>query len=243
MVAIAFEGCACRAAFHAGVATALIDGGLELELAAGSSSGALCATAVAAGRGTQLPDIFRALAGRSIVSVRRALQNRTLFDLQHLVQFALSMALESFDLRKLPGEAIVVATRARDLAPLFFSSREESDFLGPLLGSCFLPILQNRPIRVRGDLLLDGMIADNLPIEHLVARGAREIIAIVNSADGTAAKTARLRSWHPWSPVAKVHVIHPLKELEIGRWDFSRDHIERAIDAGIERGRAFLRSG
>src|SRR5580658_3753713 len=54
MLAIAFEGCACRAAFHAGVSAALAEAGMGFALAAGSSSGSLCAAGVAAGRATQM---------------------------------------------------------------------------------------------------------------------------------------------------------------------------------------------
>jgi predicted acylesterase/phospholipase RssA len=73
MIAIAFEGCACRAAFHAGVCAALAEGNIALDLASGASSGSLCAAAVAAGRGAQLPAMWRALAGRKVVSLRRLL--------------------------------------------------------------------------------------------------------------------------------------------------------------------------
>lgn len=240
MVAIAFEGCASRAAFHAGVAAALLEEGLKFELCGGSSSGALCAAAVAAGTGPRLPETIRTLAGCSIVSLRRARENRTIFDLHSMIKRVCQAGLESFDLRQSPAEAIVVATRVPDLRPVFFSSREEPDFLLPLLASCFLPVLQTRTIRIRGELLFDGMIADNLPIEALVERGAREVIAVVNEHDGTAAKNARLRRWKPWHPAAKVHVIHPRKQLEIGRWDFSPDRIARAIDEGLGAGRQFL---
>lgn len=244
VLALAFEGCACRAAFHAGVAAALADGAARLgpvALTAGASSGSLIAVGVAAGRAASLPAIWRALAGRSIVSWRRLVHNRSPFDMSHLVRSALVDALgASADLRAAPVEALVTATRLVGLRRVVFSTRDEPDMLPPLLGSCFFPLLYGRPVRVRGQLLVDGGLVDNLPLEALAERGAREIIAVTTRADGTALKTPWQKSWRPAAPGARVHVIHPRAPLAIRSWDFSRDAIERAIDAGYDAARRFL---
>src|SRR2546423_1355647 len=125
MLAIAFEGCACRAAFHAGVAAALAERALPIALTAGASSGSLIAV---------------------------------------------------------------------------------------------------------------GLVA-SLPLEALVERGAREVIAVTTRTDGTALKTPWRRNWRPrvdarFDPSARVrvHVIHPRTPLAIRSWDFSPDAIARAID-------------
>jgi NTE family protein len=244
MLAVAFEGCACRAAFHAGVAAALAERALPIALSAGASSGALIAVAVAAGRAAELPSVWRALGGRSIVSWRRVLANRSPFDMSHLVRTAVQEALgASADLRARPVEALVTATRLRDLEPLIFSTREEPDMVAPLLGSCFFPVLYGRPVRVRGQLLVDGGLVDNLPLEPLAARGAREILAVVARPNGTANKTPLRKGWRPrvgdgWG--ARVHVIHPRAPLAVGSWDFGPDRIARAIDDGYEAARRFL---
>lgn len=242
MLGIAFEGCACRAAFHSGVAAALSEAGLRFELSAGASSGSLCAAAVAAGRGAELPAIWRSLGGRSVVSLRRALWNRSIFDMSHLVRTTLRATLGGFDLRARPTEALIVATRLRGLRKIIYSSRKESDLLEPLLGSCFFPILYGRPVRVRGELLVDGGLTDNLPIEALVEKGAREIIAIVTSSDGTALKTPLRSRWRPRVDGARLHVIHPRRPLAVRSWDFDTDRMNRALDEGYACGRAFLKS-
>src|SRR5437016_14371226 len=126
MVGVVFEGCACRAAFHAGVAAALEEAGVPVELVAGTSSGALCAVAMAAGRGRDLPDLWRALAGRSVISFNRVLWNRSIFDMSHLVRTAIVDTLGVVDLRDCAVEALVVATRLRNWQPVVFSSRSES---------------------------------------------------------------------------------------------------------------------
>lgn len=122
MLAIAFEGCACRAAFHAGVAAAVAERGLPIALTAGASSGSLIAVGLAAGRGAELPAIWRALAGRSIVSLERLFHNRSPFDMSHLVRTTLEATLggRTADLRARPVEALVTATRLRDLRRVVF---------------------------------------------------------------------------------------------------------------------------
>jgi NTE family protein len=244
VLAVAFEGCACRAAFHAGVAAALSEAGARvgpIALTAGASSGSLIAVGLAADRGPSLPAIWRTLAGRSIVSLRRILHNRSPFDMSHLVRTTVQATLgDAADLRAHPVEALVTATRLYDLRPLVFSTREEPDMLPPLLGSCFFPLLYGRPVRVRGHWLVDGGLVDNLPLEALAARGAREIIAVTTHADGTALKTPWNKRWRPRADGARVHVIHPRAPLAIKSWNFSPDAIERAIDAGFDAARRFL---
>ena len=242
MLGVAFEGCACKAAFHAGVAAALAEARLPIALTAGTSSGSLCAAALAAGRGSDLPELWRALAGRSLISFRRALWNRSIFDMSHLVRGAIVDSLGAVDLRDGPVEALVVATRLRDWQPVVFSSRTEPALLEPLLGSCFLPPFYGRAIRVRGELLIDGGLTDNLPIEALAARGADEIVAVVTSPGGTALKSPLRPWWRPQVEGKHVHVVHPERPLPIGSWDFSADRMSRAIDEGYRRGRILIGS-
>jgi NTE family protein len=243
MIGVAFQGCACRAAFHTGVAACLEDEGVRVSMTAGTSSGSLAAVGMAAGRGADLPRIWRSFGGRSVVSLRRALRNRSIFDMSHLVRDGLVRHFDSLDLRARPVEALVVATRLRDLSRVVFSSREEPDLIEPVLASCFLPVLYGRTVRIRGDLMVDGGICDNLPIEELARRGATEVIAVVANADGHVLKSLRRRRWRPSLPGggAALHVIAPRAPLDLRSWDFDADRIARAIDEGYAAARAALR--
>lgn len=237
VIGVAFEGCACRAAFHAGVAAALEESGVPIAVTAGASSGSLCAAAMAAGLGTKLPALWRSLGGRSIVSFRRLWWNRSPFDMSHLVRRAIVDALGVVDLRDRPVEALAVATRLRDWRPVLFSSRDEPAMLEPLLGSCFLPPFYGRAVRVNGDWLLDGGLTDNLPVEAVAERGVDEVLAVVVSHEGTALKSPLRPWWRPRVAGRRLRVVHPERPLTLGSWDFSLDHMDRAIDEGYRCGR------
>lgn len=229
---VAFQGCACRAAFHAGVAEGLAERGVVPRWTAGASSGSLVAAALAAGLGRSLPAMWRSLGGRSVVSLRRTLWNRSPFDMSHIVRTTLRAHLGAGDLREHPTEALVVATRLRGMRRVVFSSRDEPDLVEPLLASCFIPVLYGRPVRVRGELYVDGGATDNLPIEELASRGARDVIAVVASADGVVLKDLRRRRWTPGLHGANLVLVRPRRALAIGSWDFDRDRMERAIEEG-----------
>jgi NTE family protein len=237
MLGVAFEGCACRGAFHAGVAAALAEAGLAVAVTAGASSGSLSAVGLAAGLGAEMPRAWAALAGRSVVSWRRLAWNRSIFDMSHLVRDAITVALGPVDLRTRPVEALVVATSARTLARRVFSSHAEPSMVEPVMGSCFLPVLYGRPVRVGRELLLDGGLTDNLPVELLAERGADEIVAVVPSPEGLSFKSPRRRRWRPEVTGVRVHVVHPRRALDLGSWDFHPDRLARAIEEGFARGR------
>jgi predicted acylesterase/phospholipase RssA len=237
MLGLAFEGCACRASFHAGVAAGLTEGGLHPDVTAGASSGSLAAAGIAAG--ANLPEIWRSLADRKIWSLRRIVWNRSIFDMSFLVRSTLEATLGKSDLRQKKIEALAVATRARDLQTIVYSSKEEPDFIDPLLGSCFFPVFYGRAIRVRGELMLDGGLRHNLPLEPLKERGCDEVIAVVTRPNGE----ALMRPFH-WARPAisgtRLHVIRPRRQLDVRSWDLDGDRMRRALDEGYAAARAFL---
>jgi predicted acylesterase/phospholipase RssA len=239
MLGVAFEGCACRASFHAGVAAGLTDGGLVPEVTAGASSGSLAAAGIAAG--ADMPRIWQTLADRKIWSLRRIAWNRSIFDMSWIVRSTLEETLGRTDLRGKKVEALAVATRARDLTSVVYSSKEEEDFIEPLLGSCFFPVFYGRAVRVRGELMLDGGLRANLPLEPLRARGCDEVIAVVTRPSGEALMQP-FRWAKPRLDGAKLHVIRPRERLDVRSWDLDGGRMRRALDEGYAAARAFLGS-
>lgn len=237
VIGVVFEGCACRAAFHAGVAAGLVEGGVPVGVTAGASSGSIIAAGLAAGRGRELPSLWEETGGRSIVSLRRTLHNRSPFDMSTIVRGALRAALGAGDLRSGPIEALCTATRLRDLSTLVLSSRHEPDFVEPVLGSCFFPLLYGRTVRLGGELVVDGGLTDNLPLDAVAARGATTILAVIAAADGTALKRPlrpRIRPSEHAPRGTRVITIRPPRPLAIRAWDLDRARIRDAVAVGRE---------
>jgi len=234
MIAVVFEGCACRAAFHAGVAEVLVSEGVPIGITAGASSGSIVAAALAAGHGESMVDLWLRTSGRSIVSWRRALHNRSIFDMSSIVRDALRESLGDGDLRTAPLEALCTVTRLRDLRSFVRSSRSESDFVTAVLGSCFFPVLYGRSVRVAGELVIDGGITDNLPVAAVVARGATTVLAVVPSYDGTALARPLKPRVRPEDVGngARVITIKPARPLAVKSWDLDRERVSAAIDEG-----------
>jgi predicted acylesterase/phospholipase RssA len=75
-VGIAFEGCACRAAFHVGALEWLSEHGFRAAAVAGASSGSLVAAAVAMNRHEGLRAAWMDLVGSPVGDWRRVLRAR-----------------------------------------------------------------------------------------------------------------------------------------------------------------------
>ena len=246
MQAIVFEGCGCRAAFYAGVAAELTAAGLHFPVAAGASSGSLCAAAVAAGRAAELPDLWRDISGRSVLSLRRSLHNRSIFDMSTIVHNSIIKLLGNGDLRNAPGEAIAAVTVMPRFTTEFLSSRREANMINVLLGSCFIPGIYGRWITHQQRILFDGGMRNNLPVEAATAAGATDIICVVSRPRPTANKHPLHRQWRPVAPPgsnARIRVIHPAQPLAVRSWDLDRGNVAAAIEAGRVAAQAFLGLG
>ena len=69
-VALVFSGGGAKGAWEAGVAAALIEGGVPVRVVAGSSSGALNAVMIADGRIERLESLWRSLTRDQVYSLR-----------------------------------------------------------------------------------------------------------------------------------------------------------------------------
>jgi len=74
-------------------------------------------------------------------------------------------------------EFIVVATSSESGQPAYFQP-DTSNMFEVLKGSCALPLLYRRTVRVAGAPVIDGGVADPLPVEEAHRRGARRILVV-----------------------------------------------------------------
>src|ERR1041385_3904342 len=87
-IGIAFEGCACRAAFHVGALEWLCERGFTPAAVAGASSGSLVAAAVAMNRHAALRESWMELVGSAVCDWRRLLRARWPFQMTEIVSAA-----------------------------------------------------------------------------------------------------------------------------------------------------------
>src|SRR3954453_19116382 len=87
-IGVAFEGCACRAAFHVGALEWLRERGFRAAAAAGASSGSLVAAALATNRHATLRRAWMELMDHAVCDWRRLLRARWPFQMTEIVSAA-----------------------------------------------------------------------------------------------------------------------------------------------------------
>lgn len=234
MLSVAFEGCACRAAFHVGVATWWTRRGMRPEVVAGASSGALVAAAVAVGRTDELREVWLEMAGTRVFEPRRLLRGRWPGRMSHLLGDRLRVEHGDLRMRDVPALRVVI-TRVglRGLRSVVLRGGSER-VVDAVLGSCFIPGPYSRPVVLQGRPAVDGAWFARTPIDAL-PRGRR--IAVVTNTQG------RLFTGWPRQRVERVpkdvRVLAPIEELPLTGFDFDGPGTRAAIAIGEASAAAF----
>jgi NTE family protein len=169
---------------HVGVWKAIEEAGVRPDAIVGTSIGSLIAVCLAAGMGwRELAHLALELAKEDIVSINRralwigGLRQEAVFDGDHFRAYLEThLPLKRFSDAVLPlrinavslvsGESVWFGTGARDDVPV----------VDAVYASCAIPIYFP-PLRLDGDVLVDGGITDVLPVGAAAAWGAERIIA------------------------------------------------------------------
>ena len=191
MKALVLGGGGARGALQVGALRALVEAELQPDLLVGTSIGALNATYLClhgcshagldsleeawqdAAEADLLPDNYLWLTLRALVRRRDPGVEERIRD------FFVGHGL-SPDLRfgQLPGPRLVLV--AADLAagrPVLYGNNPDGSVLQAVLASTAIPPWV-QPQTVDGQLLIDGGLVSNLPIEPALAEGAKEIVAL-----------------------------------------------------------------
>jgi predicted acylesterase/phospholipase RssA len=233
----AFEGCAGRAAFQAGVAAQCHEDGLQPACVTGASSGSIVAALVADGHAERLPDIWMTAAGKPVFQPRRVLRGDWPWAMSSIVGDALEAVFESRRLAslKLPIGIPVTFIGARGRSRRVLTRDDDVTVVEAVLASCFIPGPYSRWIRIHGRLAWDGAWDVRVPIEAAVSLGASRVLAVV------ANETGSLLRGFPGRPVAtpeRCVVVSPDSPLPIGAWDTDPANIRAALTAGRRAARA-----
>lgn len=171
-IGLALSGGATFGAAHVGVLQVLEENGIQPHLVAGTSAGALVGAAYCAGIPlSEIETLFRTMNWPTLLrfSIRNSL---SIFDTQPMEEFLRKKIgdIEFKDL-KIPFAAVAcdIHTGAKvvlDQGPLAPAIR----------ASAAIPGLFS-PVEIDGQLLVDGGIVDNLPVDQVRSMGAKYVIS------------------------------------------------------------------
>ena len=182
--ALVLSGGGAKGAYEAGVATVLLERGLPISLAAGSSAGALNAAMIADGRRGRLDALWRGLSRDRVYSLRpgvffagllpgwltlRVLDGAgSLFDPQPLRQL-IDGALDLERIRASPVRLLVVTTDLARREARFFDNRTVTR--EALMAAAAVPGAFPA-VDVDGALLVDGGLTGRAPVLEALAADA-----------------------------------------------------------------------
>ena len=233
---------------HVGVWKALEEAGLVPDAIVGCSIGALIGASIAGGMGwRELAHVARALTKEDIVQINRravwmgGVREESVFVGEHYHDWIRrNLPLRSFADAELPVRINAVSLVSCDEVWFGTGARDEVDPADTVYASCAIPIYYP-PLRLDGDVLVDGGVLNTLPVDHAFEWGAERVIAVDVGAEimppaadffdrGMIAVHDRVlamniagqraRSLEAWRDLP-VLLIRP-RIGHLGTWDFSR---------------------
>lgn len=206
--ALVLSGGGAKGAWEAGVAAALVERGLGLRVAAGSSAGALSAAMLADGRLARLEAVWRTLTREQVYALRPAVlfggllpgwlgllaldHARSLFDPWPLRDL-IAASLDLDRIRVSPVRLLVVATDLERRERRVFDNATVS--VDALMAAVAVPGAFP-PLALDGGLLVDGGLTGRAPVLEALESGvavARAIVVMSYAADERAERPATLR--------------------------------------------------
>lgn len=237
MLSIAFEGNACRAAFHIGVARELFDRGVRPDIVAGASSGSLVAAAWAAGALDTLEERWLELIASARPFDLGALKRgRWPGRMSHVLRDGLERDHGAVMLADVPMLRVAVTRLGvRGRRAVHLGPDTDLRVVDAVLASCFIPGPYSRPVFVGRRPAVDGAWVARVPIDALPI-GSR--VAVVG--DELGRLRAGLIRERPVLRPDDVEVIHPTGPLRAQGFVFDPVAAREAIDHGREVGAAWV---
>ena len=172
-IGLALGGGFARGVAHIGVLAALERAKIPIHAIAGVSAGSVVAACYASGLG---PSEIEAIAVKMKFNdvARWTIDLLGVLDSERMVPFLKrSLKVRNFEQMRIP--LAVVASDLRSGTPAVF--RKFGDVIGPVRASCSYPGLF-KPVEFSGRVLVDGMVAMEVPARPLTEMGATHIISV-----------------------------------------------------------------
>ncbi|OEK04790.1 patatin-like phospholipase family protein [Roseivirga misakiensis] len=172
-VGIALSGGGARGIAHLGVLKALEELGITVDYIAGTSAGSIVGAFYA--NGFAPAEIMKIVSKTNLFQiVWPAFSWKGIFSMSRSEDvFRRHFKKDDFSATKIPLK--IVATNLNTGRPQVFESGE---LVKPMMASCCIPFVFD-PIKIDGDLYVDGGIVNNLPVESI--RSACDVVIGVNA--------------------------------------------------------------
>ena len=238
-IGIAFEGCACRAAFHVGALEWLREHGFRPAAVTGASSGSLVAAAVATDRADALRDAWMEVVGSRVCDWRGLLRARWPFRMTEIVAGAARRHFGSAAMRDacLPLGIPVTIWRAGRFQRRLVTHRDSLPIASVVQASCFFPGPYWQMVAIDRCLTFDGAWLERVPVDDVARLGAAKVIACASEPGGRLLKGA-IRPVEV-SPAVDHRVLSPVAPLAVGAFDFDRARSVEAFEVGRASAAAF----
>ncbi|GGJ99763.1 patatin family protein [Lentibacillus kapialis] len=189
------EGGGMRCAFTVGVLDYFLDQQIEFPSVATASAGALIGSSYIAKQRDRNTNLLGAIGkNRGTISLIRLLQKRELFSMdlifEKLANQTFPLAYQSFS--QASSRFVVGTTDINTGKPVFYDRFDKQKDLSTIIrASCSLPVLAPS-VDYNGKQLIDGGVADPIPITPLVEQGLKKHVVILTRDKNYVKKPTRL---------------------------------------------------
>ncbi|MDM5089414.1 patatin family protein [Aeromonas bestiarum] len=196
--ALVVEGGAMRGIFAAGVLDAfLAQGRTVFDHCIGVSAGAVNLAAFLAGQRGRNHSVITDYSCRpEFISLARFVRGGHWLDLDWL--WAITIRECRLDLARFAANPVpltVVATRVSDGQAAYLKGNA-AELEQQIKASCSVPLVYRDFVRIGGEAMTDGGVADSIPVRHAYEQGAREITVVLSRPLGYRKRAPRLPALH-----------------------------------------------
>lgn len=232
---LVLEGGALRGQYTAGVLDAFLEAGREFPYVIGVSAGASIACSFVSrqhGRNKTIVDRYR--NDRRYLSLSNLFTTGSLFGMD-FIYGDIPRTLVPFDYETFEGSPtrfITVCTDCETGRAVYYE-KEGEDHLTILRASASMPFLSPM-VGYKGRLLLDGALADSIPLARAVAEGFRKNVIVLTRPAGYRKKAPR-----PWAARLVYRKFPHVVDAVNHRWQQYNASLD-AVDAAEARGDALV---
>ncbi|MGY3892547.1 patatin-like phospholipase family protein [Aeromonas enterica] len=269
--ALVVEGGAMRGIFAAGVLDAfLAKGRTAFDHCIGVSAGAVNLAAFLAGQRGRNHSVITDYSCRpEFISLARFVRGGHWLDLDWLWEITIrECRLDLARFAANPVPLTVVATRVSDGQAAYLKGNA-AELEQQIKASCSVPLVYRDFVRIDGEAMTDGGVADSIPVRHAYEQGARDITVVLSRPLGYRKRAPRLPALHRYllretpalaraslsrhqsyndaidfirQPPAdcRIRVIVPPAGFRVGRMTTDRARLEQGYQMGWQAAQDYL---